>query len=211
MKLTKYKHACFAIESDDEILVVDPGNLTLDLPEFEHVTAIVITHEHPDHFHPEIIRQLVAAHPNLMIVGHDSIMQQINELPTISVIAGDKITVGAFNLEFAGGTHAAIHPNIPPILNLGVCINSSVYYPGDSFTLPPHDIDTLALPAAAPWMKTAEAMDYLRQVAPKRTIPTHDAVLSDAGRSFVDNWLSQVARDIDCEYTRLDGQSIVLK
>ena len=50
MKLTKYEHACFSVEHDGMTLVVDPGNFTTDFIAPEGVIAVVITHEHSDHF-----------------------------------------------------------------------------------------------------------------------------------------------------------------
>ena len=50
MKLTKYEHACFTLEKDGKMLVVDPGTFTTKLDPPENVVGIVITHEHSDHF-----------------------------------------------------------------------------------------------------------------------------------------------------------------
>ncbi len=51
MKLTKYEHACVFLENDDgDKVVIDPGIFT-NLPgDLSRIVAIVITHEHPDHF-----------------------------------------------------------------------------------------------------------------------------------------------------------------
>lgn len=54
-------------------------------------------------------------------------------------------------------------------------------HPGDSFYIPFEQIDVLALPSAAPWMKLSESVDYLRAMAPRVAVPIHQAVLSDAG------------------------------
>ncbi len=49
MKLTKYTHSCIKLEKDGKVLLVDPGNFAEDAA-FEGVDAILVTHEHPDHF-----------------------------------------------------------------------------------------------------------------------------------------------------------------
>ncbi len=36
----------------------------------------------------------------------------------------------------------------------------------------------LFLPTGAPWLKVAEAVDYLRAVAPRTAVPIHEAVLA---------------------------------
>jgi hypothetical protein len=64
------------------------------------------------------------------------------------------------------------------------------------------------VPIGAPWMKIAEAIDYVRTVAPQRAHPTHDAVLSAAGQAVSDNWIAQRG---GTDYSRLDlGKAIQL-
>ncbi|MGO7984029.1 hypothetical protein ACC691_40010, partial [Rhizobium johnstonii] len=73
-----------------------------------------------------------------------------------TVSAGDEVTVGAFTLRFFGGRHAVIHSSIPIVDNVGVLVNDTLYYAGDSFTIPDGvDVQVLAAPAGAPWMKLA--------------------------------------------------------
>jgi hypothetical protein len=50
----------------------------------------------------------------------------------------------------------------------------------------------LAVPAAAPWLKLSEPIDYLRAVRPKVAVPVHDLLLSDAGRSIHYRQLEQL-------------------
>ena len=95
------------------------------------------------------------------------------------------VEVEPFTLEFFGKEHAVIHPSIPVIDNVGVLVNGSLYYPGDSFTVPEGiDVNTLATPASAPWLKVSEVMDFVTAVAPKRSFPTHDMLLSQVGRNL---------------------------
>ena len=42
----------------------------------------------------------------------------------------------------------------------------------------------LATPAAAPWMKISEAVDYLRAVAPTRAVPIHQAIIDPSARGI---------------------------
>jgi L-ascorbate metabolism protein UlaG (beta-lactamase superfamily) len=41
----------------------------------------------------------------------------------------------------------------------------------------------LAVPAGAPWLKLADAVEYLRRVAPRVAVPVHEKVLSEVGIS----------------------------
>lgn len=203
MKLTKYEHACFTIEKDNQVLVVDPGNFSADFLPPENVVAIVITHQHGDHFDQEQIAAIIDKNPDASIISVGDVTPKIEVFETKTVQAGDKITVGLFDLEFFGGTHALIHESIPPIANVGVLINDLLYYPGDSFTIPAKPVDTLAIPAAAPWMKIGEAMDFLTAVQPRLAFPTHDAILSAQGKELADALLGMTAEKCGTEYKRL--------
>jgi hypothetical protein len=93
---------------------------------------------------------------------------------------------------------------VPVIDNVGVMINETLYYPGDSFVLPGQPVQILALPIGAPWLKISESIDFLVAIKPKMVFPTHDAVLSAIGKSISDARLSATAREIGAEYRRLD-------
>ena len=51
-------------------------------------------------------------------------------------------------------------------------------HPGDALYIPREPVDVLALPAAAPWMKISEAVEYLRAVNPQRAIPIHQGIVN---------------------------------
>ena len=210
MQLTKYEHACFVVQSDGRKLVVDPGNLTTDLDIDHDIDVVVITHEHPDHFWVDNLAQLIEANPDLTIVAPQSVTDKIDvRCHKQSATPGDSLTISTFTLDFYGGTHAEIHADIPRIDNIGVMINNSVYYPGDSLARPDQPVIALALPAAAPWLKIGESIDLLRDIKPRVAFPTHDAIYSDSGKGIADNLLSAEAESIDCEYRRLEsGESI---
>jgi L-ascorbate metabolism protein UlaG (beta-lactamase superfamily) len=208
MKLTKYGHACFTVEQAGQVLVVDPGEWSGDFVASNNIAAIVVTHEHADHFDPDTLAAIFDKNPNSILISLPAIVDSMPDHKSQAVQPGDKIEVGPFNLEFFGGKHAVIHDTIPIIDNIGVFINETVYYPGDSFALPNKPIDVLALPVGAPWLKISEAMDFLATVKPLFAFPTHDAVLSDIGKSIADGRLPTVTQHFKGEYKRIDGTTI---
>ncbi|MNH21308.1 hypothetical protein D3C85_1486510 [compost metagenome] len=117
--------------------------------------------------------------------------------------AGEKVSVGEFQLEFFGGQHASIHDSLARIPNLGVLINNLLYYPGDSLFVPGVTVDTLALPVTAPWLKIGEAMDFMVAIRPRIAFPTHDAIASHIGKSLVDRLLGAAASAHGIVYNRL--------
>lgn len=206
MKLTKYEHACFTLEKEGKLLVVDPGAYTTDLGAPENVIAIVITHEHADHFDPDALSALIAHNPDAVIYGHHDIVKQLGDtLPNTAVEVGHQIEAAPFRLEFFGGTHATIHPDFPPVANFGVMIDDTVYYPGDSFTLPEKPVKVLALPVTAPWMRIAEAMDYAAIVKANVVFPTHDGIASDTGKQLADRMIPSFVEAYGGIYKRLSS------
>ena len=51
-------------------------------------------------------------------------------------------------------------------------------------------MDTLLVPASAPWLKLGEALDFVRAVKPRRAYPIHDATLSVLGQQNVAGWMT---------------------
>jgi hypothetical protein len=49
------------------------------------------------------------------------------------------------------------------------------------------------LPAAAPWMKLSETVEYLRAVSPRLAIPIHQGLLSDNGTGIYYSRLAEMA------------------
>ncbi len=182
MRVTKHEHACLRLELENRTLLIDPGSFTLPLAELRHVVAVVLTHEHVDHWTPEHLARIRKQFPEIPVYGPAGVAAAAAGEDITVVSPGDTVTVGPFSLEFFGGKHNVIHGSIPTVDNLGVLVDGSFYYPGDSYTVPGKaKVDLLAAPVGAPWLKIGEAMDFVLAVAPRRAFATHDMTLSRAG------------------------------
>lgn len=208
MKLTKFEHACFTVEHEGQVLVVDPGVWTTDFVVPENVLAVFISHEHPDHFSIDHVNAIIDQNPNALIISNQSIVDSIKDYKTQSVVAGETVLLRPFSLRFFGGQHAVIHPDIPAIPNLGIMINNLIYYPGDSFAVPDSRVDTLALPVAAPWLKFSEVVDFLAATRPRFVFPTHDAILNDTGKELIAHMASEFSKKTGSTYRRINGETI---
>lgn len=203
MKLTKYEHACFTVEKDGKCLVVDPGNITDDFATPENVVGVVITHEHPDHFDEEKLQKIVSSNPGVVVIGHKNVIGSVKMTETKLVEAGDSISIGPFSLQFFGGKHALIHSSIPIVDNLGVMINNSLYYPGDSYVEPETSVKVLAVPTSGPWLKIGDVADFVLAVKPKLAFSTHDAHSSEKNKELVDRMLPMLISNSSTKYMRL--------
>lgn len=183
MRITKYEHATVVITEGEATLVIDPGSFTAPLQDLGRVAAVVITHEHGDHWTPEHLDRLAEVAPDAPIYAPEGTARAAADHAIQIVAPGDEITAGPFSLSFFGGTHEIIHRSLPVVDNVGVLVNDSFYYPGDSYALPGDaTIDVLATPTGAPWLRLGDAMDFVLAAAPRRVFPTHDNTLSTAGR-----------------------------
>ena len=204
MKITKREHSCQVIETGGAALVIDPGAFTLPLDDLTGVVAIVITHEHEDHWTPAHLDAIREMNPDARIFGPAGVAAAAAEYPVEVVSPGDTVEVDPFTLTFFGGKHAVIHESIPVIDNVGVLVNGSVYYAGDSYALPGLPVEVLAAPIGAPWLKIGEAMDYVAAVKPARVYPVHESTLSKIGRTMANARLESVVAQWDGEYIALE-------
>ena len=202
MRITKLEHAALILEEAGRRLVIDPGGLTNPILGLTDVDAVVITHEHADHWTADQLQRITRRRTRTRrSTARPASSARPDDVAITTVAPGETVEVAGWTLRFFGGNHAVIHPSIPIIENVGVLVNERLYYPGDSFYVPLGvAVDTLAAPAGAPWMKISEGMDFITQVAPKRAFGTHDGVLSAAGLGLVHDRLKAVTEAKGGEY-----------
>jgi L-ascorbate metabolism protein UlaG (beta-lactamase superfamily) len=122
------------------------------------------------------------------------------------VVPGDTFDAAGFAVRVYGGLHALIHPDIPRVANVGYFVESEggdggVYHPGDSFDVPTDAVvDTLFVPVAGPWLKLAEAIEFVRQVKPRRAYNLHDALYTEVANGVVTGAMERMS---GCAYERL--------
>lgn len=188
MKITKHGHACLELLEDGKRILIDPGSYTEPMGSLTDVLAVVITHNHDDHCSEAQLDAIAKTNPSVQIYATDEVRARLsNSLPGLAVTAvhhGDFYEVGSFTLEFFGDMHQEIHRSIPLIQNCGVMVNDKLYYPGDSYTQPDREVELLACPTSAPWLKIGDVMDFIAAVKPKRSFATHNIHLSDIGHEL---------------------------
>jgi L-ascorbate metabolism protein UlaG (beta-lactamase superfamily) len=212
MRVTKQEHAALILEASGKTLVIDPGSFTTALVGLNNVVAIVITHEHADHWTAEQLTRIIERSPELKLVGPPGVAAAAADFAITVVNPGDEVEVEPFSLKFFGGEHAVIHSSLPAVDNVGVLVNDTLYYPGDSFFVPEGvEVETLAAPIGAPWLTLGDAMDFVLAVKPRRAFGIHEMTLSTAGKGMSHQGLAWATEQNGGEYFPLEpGESLDL-
>ncbi len=206
MRLTKFGHACVRVEHEGRAVVIDPGGWTS--PEaVDGADAVLVTHEHPDHYDPERLRRADAP---VLTIG--AVAEKIRaDAPDLGerlrvVEPGEALEVAGLPVEVVGEKHAVIHPELPHFDNSGYLLDvggTRIFHPGDALTGPGAAIDVLLLPVSAPWLKVSEAIDFAREVGAPGNLAIHDEIYSEAGLGIVDGQLRGFLEPRGQAYARL--------
>lgn len=188
MKITKYEHACLDVTEDNNRLLIDPGEFTTSLDDFTNVTAVVVTHSHGDHLDKAKIESIVSQNPAVKIFCTEEVAEELKPTQTIVPEVDKSYEAKGLKLEFFGDKHIVIDPATPILQNIGVLVNETLYYPGDSFTPCPKPFKVLAIPASGPWLKINETMPLIEQSQCEIVFPTHNALLSEIGHATTNRW-----------------------
>lgn len=206
MRITKFGHSCVRFSAGGRDVVIDPGGWS-EREAVDGAAALLITHEHPDHWVIDHLRATDAPIWTIQAVA-DRIREtdeSVAERVTV-VSPGDELDVAGFDVRVVGEKHAVIHPELPGFDNSGFVLtadDTSVYHPGDSFERPGQEVDVFCVPASAPWAKMSEVVDFARDVAAPRTLAIHDKVYSDLALPIVERTMGQ----FDVSYVRLEPGS----
>ncbi|HZE33137.1 MAG TPA: MBL fold metallo-hydrolase [Actinoallomurus sp.] len=211
MQLTKLGHACVRVQRDDRTLVIDPGGLTPEDNAIAGAEAVLITHEHFDHLEAERLRKALAEDPRLTVYTCRAVAQILGDVGdrVRTVGEGDALNIAGFEVAVVGQKHEVVHPDVPPVENVGFFVDGEVFHPGDAFTVV--EAPTLLVPGQAPWMKAPEMIQYLRAVGPRRAYAVHDGLLNEVGLGLLESQLSGEAEAQDADFRRLKpGESVQL-
>lgn len=183
MRITKYTHSCVRIEHADGILVIDPG-IWSEPEALVGADAVLVTHEHIDHV--DVARLMEFRAPVYAPEG-----AEIVGLHFTGIASGEVFNPAGFEVRAVGRKHAVTYGDRSNCANLGYIIDDACYHPGDALHVPDVSVDTLLVPIQGAWLKTSEAIDFVRAVGPRCSVAIHDAQVNDRGLESLNGWLAR--------------------
>lgn len=180
MRIRKFGHSCLLVDTDGVRILIDPGSYSSGFESLSDLDALLLTHQHPDHFDQDRILELLGGSERTAVTADEQTAAQLAEAgrQVRAVHEDDRFPLGPVEVTVHGREHAVIHPDLPNVTNVGYFLADTVFHPGDALTVPDRPVGVLALPVAAPWLPIRDAIDYLRAVRPRIAVGVHEKVLA---------------------------------
>lgn len=206
MRIRKFIHSCLLLEKGPDRILFDPGKFSFSEEAacicghdhknsqddfmtvregelltpgiFTGITAVLVTHSHPDHLDADALKVILSNNPQALLYGNDGIAQALKEHDlAVEVFNSGTRQIGDFRVDAYPARHENIvAPEIPP--NTAFIVDENMLNPGDSYA---YSLDslrdkfrTLALPVMAPWATELEAVGFAARMGARRIIPIHD-------------------------------------
>jgi len=212
MKITKLFHSCILIEEGETKILIDPGHWMFEekraeIKDFSDVSAVLITHEHPDHFYLEALGEIKKA--GARIITNKSVSSKLKEINIDSEVLspGESIDVSGISVKAVDCPHGILPIPVPE--NIGFLIQDKVFHPGDCVTVRDiKNVEVLLSPFVAPWTKLIESVEFTKIINPKIVVPIHDGFMK---YDFALNVFTKVISEAGIEvFSKNPGESFTI-
>ena len=204
MKIKKIGHCCLVVDINGQKIMTDPGSFSSAQKNETGIGLILYTHEHTDHYHLEILKEVLKNNPDAKIITNSSVGKLLTEagIDFSKVEDGESFDFNGVKIKGFGTLHAEIYESMGRVQNTGYMIDSFCFL-GDSFENPNCSVDILALPVAGPWMKMKDALEFAKSIKPRICFPIHDAFIQDWA-SFIWKWPETVLPQFNIQFKKLE-------
>lgn len=206
MKIQKFNHSCLLVEENNIIILIDPGNYSLQafsVNELTKLDYLLITHAHQDHCDIPRIKALIAKFPKAQLITNNTVKEMLAKEGIISLTEGD------MNVNMTPITHERIWMG-PPTENTMMTVFGRLSHPGDSLSMT-QTAEILALPISGPWCNTTQAVEVGTKLKPKVIIPIHDFQWKDDFRKAMHQRLQEYFQPLGIDFRPIElGDSIEL-
>lgn len=181
LKITFIGHGTLMFTFEGKIIHVDPYSRVADYSQLPKADLILITHEHGDHFNPDVISMIKKDNTDIVLTKKcaEKVEGIIMKNGDVKTVMGLKIeAVPAYNIVHMRQGNMPYHPKGDGngyIITLG---NMRVYVAGDTENTPEmkalKDIDIAFLPMNLPYTMSPEMVaDAAKAFKPKILYPYH--------------------------------------
>ena len=188
MKITKLLHSCLLLEKGDDRILFDPGKFSFveggaRTADLTNLTAVIITHSHPDHMDEEAIEAIMRNNPAAVLMGNAGIASALQPKGlTVELFEEGSRQIGGFRVDAFEARHEKIvNAKIPP--NIAYIVDQRLLNPGDSYAYSLDALrgkfDVLALPIMAPWCTEMDTIGFAARMNAKCVLPIHDGYVKD--------------------------------
>ncbi len=187
MKITKYIHSCLLLEKGDDKILFDPGLFSfaegkVKPNQFQDLTAIILTHCHPDHIDDASLKQIIENNRNVIVLANSEIQSKLAEKEIkVELFETGIRKVGSFNLEAFDAPHEKLLADELP-QNTAYVVDDIFVHPGDSLAesiFEKKGTKILALPLMAPWETELQTFEFAKKMSPQQVVPIHDGYAKD--------------------------------
>lgn len=197
IKIHFIKHASLILEIDGKLVYIDPvGMFGNDFTKLPKADAVMVTHEHHDHFDPEVIETISDSNTRFICNGRVAELAGRGEV----LAPGDSIDLFDFKVTATPAYntsegHLQFHPKERKDVGFLYDIDDlKIYVAGDTEDIPEminlKGVDIAFLPVNQPYTMTPrQAVNAINMVQPKIVYPYHygDTDLTDIIESFKNN------------------------
>jgi len=170
MKLTRHFQSCLLVEVNDARILIDPSGFDKDT-DFGKLDAVFYTHEHSDHFDPDMAQDFVEQGEAPVYCNAST--AKLVKASVTTTEDGREYDVNGVKIKAIQLPHCLMTDGSPGPQNTGYLVNGELFHPGDGKELASLTVKILAVPLSGPDISPHDAFMFGRQVKAEDLVPIH--------------------------------------